>query len=66
MEKMTAELRSIPEEEFKRCFQKWQRRWEKCVYLQEEYFERDNKIFDIHFVVCFNFLDRPRFISHRQ
>ena len=34
IEKTTAELRSIPEEEFKRCFQKWQRRWEKCVHLQ--------------------------------
>ena len=35
----TMELRSIPEEEVKRCFQKWQRRWEKCLHLQGEYFE---------------------------
>ena len=41
MEKTTAELRSIPEEEFKRCFQKWQRHWKKCVHLQGEYFEAD-------------------------
>ena len=39
MEKTTAELRSIPEKEFKRCFQKQQRRTEKRVYLQGEYFE---------------------------
>ena len=31
MEKMMAELRSILEEEFKRCFQKWQWHWEKCM-----------------------------------
>ena len=39
MEKSTAKLRSIPKEELKRCFQKWQRRWEKCVHLQGEHFE---------------------------
>ena len=31
----------ITEEEFKKCFQKWQRRREKCVHLQGEYFEED-------------------------
>ena len=41
MEKTIAELRSIPEKEFKRCFQKWQRHWEKCVRLQGDYFEGD-------------------------
>ena len=41
MEKTTSELRSIPEEEFKRCFQKWQRCRKKCVHLQGEYFEED-------------------------
>ena len=40
MEKTMAELRSIPEE-FIRCFQKWQRQWEKCVHLQGKYFEGD-------------------------
>ena len=39
--KSTEELRSIPEEEFKTCFQKWQKRWEKCVHTQGEYFEGD-------------------------
>ena len=36
MEKTKAELRSIKEVEFKRCFQKWQRRWKKYVHLQGE------------------------------
>ena len=40
-EKTTAELRSILEEEFIRCFQKWLKHWEKCVHLQGEYFEGD-------------------------
>ena len=31
MKKLTEELGSIPEEEFKRCFEKWQKSWEKCV-----------------------------------
>ena len=41
MKKTTEELRNIPKEEFKRHFQKWQRRWEMCVYHQGEYFEGD-------------------------
>ena len=41
MKKSMEELGSIPEEEFKRCFMKWQKRWEKCVYRQGEYFEGD-------------------------
>ena len=52
MEKTTAELRSIQEEEFKSCFQKWQRRWKMCVHLQREYFERDQIIFVIFIVSC--------------
>ena len=32
-EKTMAELRIITEEEFKRCFQKWQRRWGKMFAL---------------------------------
>ena len=39
MKKSTEELESILEAEFKRCFKKWQKRWEKCVYRQEENFE---------------------------
>ena len=41
VEKAIAEIRSIPGEEFKRCFEKWQKRWEKCVHLKREYFEGD-------------------------
>ena len=51
MGKTTAKLRCIPEEEFKRCFQKWQRRWEKCVHLQGKYFEGDYIKFVI-FMCC--------------
>ena len=39
--KSTEELGRIPEEKFKRCFEKWQKRWEKCVYRQRKYFEED-------------------------
>ena len=41
MKKLMEELGSISEEEFKRCFEKWQKRSEKCVYRQGEYFEGD-------------------------
>ena len=41
MKKSMEDLGSILEEEFKRCFKKWQKRWEKCVYCQGEYFEGD-------------------------
>ena len=41
MKKSTEELQGIAEVEFKRCFQKWQKRWEKCVHHQGEYFEGD-------------------------
>ena len=41
MKKLTEELGSIPKEEFKRCFKKWQKCWEKCVYRQGKYFEGD-------------------------
>ena len=51
MEKMTVELRSISEE-FKRCFQKWQRHWEKCVHLQGEYFKRGQIKFVKFIVLC--------------
>ena len=33
MQKLPEELRSIPKEQFQRTFQKWQKRWEKCVDL---------------------------------
>ena len=41
MKKSTGELGSIPEEEFKRCFKKWQKCWKKYVYRQGEYFKGD-------------------------
>ncbi|KDR15316.1 hypothetical protein L798_10885 [Zootermopsis nevadensis] len=39
----TADLRKIPNEAFRRCFQKWQDRWSKCVCVcaQGSYFEGD-------------------------
>jgi len=37
----TAELRKIPKEAFRRCFQQWQDRWSKCVCAQGSYFEGD-------------------------
>ncbi|KDR06890.1 hypothetical protein L798_03371 [Zootermopsis nevadensis] len=36
-----AELRKIPNEAFRRCFQQWQDRWSKCVRAQGSYFEGD-------------------------
>ena len=41
IKKSMEELGSILEEKFKRCFKKWHKRWEKCVYCQGEYFEGD-------------------------
>jgi hypothetical protein len=34
----TAELRKIPKEAFRRCFQQWQDRWSKCMCMQGSYF----------------------------
>jgi len=31
----TAELRKIPKEAFRRCFQQWQDRWSKCVCVRK-------------------------------
>ena len=41
MKKATEELQSIPGEEFMKCFEKWQKCWDKCVNHQGEYFEGD-------------------------
>ena len=41
MRKLTEKLQSILEEEFKSCFQKWQKSLEKCMDLQGKYFEGD-------------------------
>jgi hypothetical protein len=37
----TAEVQKIPKEDFRRCFQQWQDRWNKCVCSQGSYFEDD-------------------------
>jgi hypothetical protein len=37
----TAELRKIPKEAFRRCFQQWQDQWSKCVCAHGSYFEGD-------------------------
>ena len=38
---VTMELRSIPEESFQQCIEAWawQRRMEKCIRLEGDYFE---------------------------
>ena len=53
MKKSTDKLGSIPEEEFRRCFRKWQKRWEKCVYRQGNTLKEMNKTCKIRCVVCF-------------
>ena len=66
IKKSTEEFGSIPEEGFKRCFEKWQRRWEKCVYRQGGYFEGDRIKLAKFVVFCALykkvgfFLNRPR------
>jgi hypothetical protein len=35
------ELRSLPEEAFKKCFQQWKERWATCGESQGAYFEGD-------------------------
>ena len=37
----TRELRLIPEESFQKCVEAWQRRLEKRIRAQEDYFEGD-------------------------
>ena len=43
----TAELRKIPKEAFRRCFQQWQDRWSVCVH-KGTYFEADK----VSVVIC--------------
>jgi hypothetical protein len=38
---VTARLITIPKDAFQKCFQQWQKRWEKCVHYQGDYFEWD-------------------------
>ena len=37
----TAEMNTIPKEDFQRCFQQWKDRWAKFVQAQGAYFEGD-------------------------
>ena len=38
---MTRELQAIPEESFQECMETWQKRLEKCIRAQGDYFEGD-------------------------
>lgn len=38
----TDELKVIPQLTFKQCFQKWIRRWERCIAKQGDCFKGDN------------------------
>jgi hypothetical protein len=37
-----ATLDTVQKEEFQKCFQKWENRWNHCIAAQGEYFEGDN------------------------
>jgi transposase len=37
----TKDLFAIPKEAFQKAFQIWQKRWERCVASEENYFEGD-------------------------
>jgi hypothetical protein len=37
----TNELFAIPKEAFQKAFQSWQKRWERCVASERNYFEGD-------------------------
>jgi hypothetical protein len=38
-ENSQTELRAIPKKAYQECFQKWQRRLERCINAGENYFE---------------------------
>jgi transposase len=40
-EKSLEDLRAIPKNAFQDCFRKWEKRWERCMNSQGEYFEGD-------------------------
>ena len=40
-ENSLVQLRSIPEETFQECFQKWKKRWERSTKREREYFEEE-------------------------
>jgi len=39
---ITSLLKGLSEEEFQGCFQRWKRRWDKCIVSNREYFEGDH------------------------
>ena len=38
------ELKAIPSSAFDKCFEGWEKRWQKCIALDGAYFEGDNKV----------------------
>jgi hypothetical protein len=38
----TAALKAIPQNQFENCFERWTRRWHRCIASQGEYFEVDH------------------------
>jgi hypothetical protein len=39
-------LNSLTKNHFQSAFQKWQKRWDKCVRFQSDYFEDDSAEYD--------------------
>ena len=46
MEKSKMALMSIPQTDYKKCFEDWIKRCHKCVAVDGEYFEGDNIDYD--------------------
>jgi len=38
----TVALNAIPQNQFQNCFERWTRRWHRCIASQREYFEDDH------------------------
>ena len=43
-QKLLEGLKNIPISEFKKCFEQWKDRLQKCVVVKEEYFEGDKNL----------------------
>jgi hypothetical protein len=43
----TRELNMLSHEDFQRCFQKWQERWDKCILSAGDYFEGNKLVFNL-------------------
>ena len=46
MEKSKMALMATPQTDYKKCLEGWIKRWNKCVAVDGEYFERDNIDYD--------------------